>query len=280
MPTLSNHGGGCCGARHIHTFNAGDNADPNRILRVVDTAPRTRRVEVILADYQVRDYPRITETLARLGFVLTDRYVNGNHGSQNYVFSRCDRRLPLTDLPFQWRGMVASPHLHGNLPGVGTGARYRTVLARHETGSRVRLLLGRSPFNGHEGVIVDRFNQECTVVLDGSPTRRRYDINCLRLLPVDDDEGPWNFPPMLHLGMDDPLAHLEDRTPPPVTVVRSMYANVYARAGRTGIHWSTLELAARAGERRRLQDGRGPTRTDRLDFMSDGSERWTEGVGE
>lgn len=123
MVQVNGHGGGCCGARHLRGFGDAENRNPDLINTAAAGVPLERMTEVILNGTQVRSYPAILERLANLGFVLDGHWINGNHGSHNYRFSRCDNRLPL-DLA-GWNGMVMSAGLNGWLPEVrgGGGAR-------------------------------------------------------------------------------------------------------------------------------------------------------------
>lgn len=116
MVQVNSHGGGCCGARHLRGFGEAENNNPNRINTALSTVPPSRMTEVILNDTQVRSYPNILRRLADLGFVLDSHWINGNHNSHNYRFSRCDNRQILELAG--WNGMVMSPGLHGTLPRV------------------------------------------------------------------------------------------------------------------------------------------------------------------
>lgn len=120
MVYLAAHGGGCCGARHIHSFTTTEENNPNLIDRQVSAAINGQSIEVILNGDQVARHPRVLERLDQLGFVLTDHWRNGNHGNpgtHNYRFIRCDRRERLLTGPIadRWTGMVNHPGLEGNL---------------------------------------------------------------------------------------------------------------------------------------------------------------------
>lgn len=117
MVTNKLHGGDCCGARHLFGFNRLEEEDPNLINRALAISPNERATEVILNDVQVANYPNILQRLSDLGFVLDGHWINGNHDSHNYRFTRCDNREPL-ELP-QWDavgGMVINAGLAGGLP--------------------------------------------------------------------------------------------------------------------------------------------------------------------
>lgn len=119
MVTLSNHGGYCCGARHIHGFGTGD--APQNIIQMHNKVAETpdRLTEIILNKQQCRASPNLLTAMAARGFVLTTGFKNGNHDSDVFVFHRSDRRLRLDnterDFGFVWPGQLAEPTLHGNL---------------------------------------------------------------------------------------------------------------------------------------------------------------------
>lgn len=133
MVTLSAHGGGCCGMRHLRGFGPDENANPDLIDQALAGAINGQGVEVVLNHTQVTNYPRVLERLAELGFVLDGHWRNGNHGAQaflnreaptegelgshNYRFTRADRRQPLAEGPIanRWAGMVITPGLNGLL---------------------------------------------------------------------------------------------------------------------------------------------------------------------
>lgn len=119
MVNISNHGGSCCGARHVHGFGSGDAL--NNITQMhnhVASAP-DRLTEIILNSGQCQSSPNLLAAMAARGFVLTTGFKNGNHDSDVFVFHRSDRRLRLDnterDFGFVWTGQLAQPTLHGNL---------------------------------------------------------------------------------------------------------------------------------------------------------------------
>ena len=144
MVNISNHGGSCCGARHIYGFGAVDALNNiAQMHNLVASAP-DRLTEIILNRSQCRASPNLLAAMAARGFVLTTGFKNGNHNSDVFVFHRSDRRLRLDnterDFGFVWTGQLASPTLHGNLDAlVATNApapqdtlqeQYRRVGAR------------------------------------------------------------------------------------------------------------------------------------------------------
>lgn len=119
MVHISNHGGSCCGARHIYGFGTGDLLQSiTQMHNHVASAP-DRLTEIILNKTQCRASPNLLAAMAARGFVLTTGFKNGNHNSDVFVFHRSDRRLRLDnterDFGFEWTGQLASPTLHGNL---------------------------------------------------------------------------------------------------------------------------------------------------------------------
>lgn len=122
MVTIAMHGGSCCGARHIYSFDRDDNNRPDNINRALANVPYGRMVEAILNTNQMRTMPNVLQRLKDLGFVLTDVYVNQNHGpaNLNYRFSRCDNRRALTSAAAWWSGMVANVLSNSDLPALNT----------------------------------------------------------------------------------------------------------------------------------------------------------------
>jgi len=200
---MDDHGGNCCGVRHIYGFDSSRPDELTRLLAQVDamrsvdraSGDAHRLTEVILSERQVtadsgntgwtaevREAGGWPAILAANGFSLVNRFENANSGKKCYIFHRVNNPLSLTDLPFDWTGPL--------------GAQRAAPAAR---------------------------------------TRR---------------QAP----------------------PAPVTVVRSLYSNVYPRSGRSTFTHSAIELARGASGDRRVE------RIDRLDIMSDGTERWVENV--
>jgi hypothetical protein len=115
MAYVANHGGQCCGARHLYRFSVNDNINPQRIAaELKNNVPSGRMTEVILNRTQCISYPSILKKLADLGFVLTDSWINNNHNSRLYRFSRCDKRRKLEPSGFRWTGQIISAGLHGD----------------------------------------------------------------------------------------------------------------------------------------------------------------------
>ncbi len=117
MPLLNNHGGGCCGMRHIAGFGGipTDVTDIDNILR--RNVENGKNVEIVLAQYQVESdsFRPILDKMAQVGFVLVGIYSNSGSGNFNYVFHRADRRQPLTQIGDRWTGQYMTPGLSGDL---------------------------------------------------------------------------------------------------------------------------------------------------------------------
>lgn len=124
MVAIANHGGSCCGARHLWNFDTNlASGDTNQIVTELQAVPFGRRVEVILNERQVTNANgrRILDKLQELGFVLSEHYLNHNHNPprKNFVFTRCDTRRRFDEnLPFAWGGQFISPGLTGDLPRI------------------------------------------------------------------------------------------------------------------------------------------------------------------
>lgn len=213
MVQVNGHGGGCCGARHIRGFGNEENCNPDLINTAAAEVPVERMTEVILNGTQVRSYPNILARLANLGFVLDGHWINGNHGSHNYRFSRCDNRLPL-DLA-GWDGMVMSSGLQGRLPEVRRGhdhtpymhplpywqhtdaaGRHHYLAALHADrtnrgpgaitpGARYRINSPRSRYHNQELIALGRgADRNNTIAFRDGATGNRFEIsaaNCVRV---------------------------------------------------------------------------------------------------
>ena len=117
-PTVTNHGGLCCGIRHVFRFGAHLNNDPDELTRLLDREiPFGRLIEITLTLAQIRQCPRTLQKMADLGFVLVGYFNNHNSGSSVAVFHLAPSRLPLASLVDEnlWTGQVLTPTMGGNL---------------------------------------------------------------------------------------------------------------------------------------------------------------------
>ncbi len=120
MVARSNHGGACCGARHLFGFGTPEDDRPDYINERLREIDNDRHVDVKLNLSQMRGHTNIVQRLADLGFVMDAHFKNGNHDSHVFSFSRCDNRLPMTEAEFRrlgirWPGQVISAGLTGRL---------------------------------------------------------------------------------------------------------------------------------------------------------------------
>lgn len=120
MATTTVHGGGCCGARHIHTFRDDDAINVASLVNNVIEACGAGNhllLEVILSNRQTQRNPLLLAKLAELGFVYTSAWT-GNHGTPVHRFERTGRRLALSANRFNWTGMTPSEGLQGEMPPI------------------------------------------------------------------------------------------------------------------------------------------------------------------
>lgn len=115
-PSVSGHGGGCCGMRHVRSFSPNLDADPDEIVRQLDAqVPFGRLSEVTLNLSQMRNYPRVMAKLAQLGFVLVGYFRNHNSSNNVGVFHLATTRLPMTELADVWNSQVITATMGGEL---------------------------------------------------------------------------------------------------------------------------------------------------------------------
>jgi len=126
---MDDHGGSCCGVRHIYGFDRSSPNELTTLLAQVDALNRVARatpdshrlVEVILSERQVtadsgntgwtaevREAGGWPAILAANGFSLVNRFENANSGKKCYIFHRVNNPLSLTDLPFEWAGPLGA----------------------------------------------------------------------------------------------------------------------------------------------------------------------------
>ena len=157
MATISAHGGGCCGMRHIQGFRDGDGENVRQLARRTQPYADSRhQLEVILSDLQTRENPALLAALARLGYVYTSSW-SGQHSTPVHLFLRAKYRLALESAHFynRWvndlNGMLPHPGLGGPLPRWTEPVR--AAQQRWEVGTRVRCINPRSPNHGLPGTI-------------------------------------------------------------------------------------------------------------------------------
>lgn len=98
MPSIRNHGGGCCGVRHFVGFGnpwvngerAFTQADIQEYLNRYysgDNGGRTKGkcVEAVVTDRQFKAHPELSQLLADAGFKLKTRFSNSSGGMCNVL---------------------------------------------------------------------------------------------------------------------------------------------------------------------------------------------------
>jgi hypothetical protein len=259
------HGGYCCGARHVHSF--GTNDDDRRLIDLVKCTAETqtgRLTEIILNDQQCLTGPRLLAKMAELGYVFVGRGTNDNHNSRINIFHRIDKRLPLTNLPFNWPGMVINPNLSGTMTALPVSLRnlngQNAVQNNwYSRGKRVRCNNPRSRHNGREGVaqytrqLYDR-HRTLSVLFDGDTTTTRLSLSSFT--SVEEAPRPAEPQTNIPLQIHDNVEYVAGQQPPvPVieqVVVFSTFHNRYAD-GRLGAGYDTLEAATQAAPRCRVR---------------------------
>lgn len=214
MVTFANHGGGCCGLRHLFSFSGSTDRNPSDInFELTRSNNYGRATEVVLTDSQCRNYPNVLQRLADLGFVLAGRFHNDNSDNVCNVFHRMDHRkaITATALPYTWNGQKMHPELAGDLS------------SHREAGS--------------------------------APTSHATFLD------------PASNPPQAPARARPASANRQEAP----RVVVSLFHNVYPRAGRSDIAFSTKVAADRKATDRRV-------RCDRHDYLSDGTSVWVENV--
>ena len=141
---VRNHGGGCCGIRHLSDFpvpyGGVVSADQiEQLRRDIRRVPSGRAVEVVLTDDQSRDWAPI---LTAFGFTPVYRFRNSNTGNLLTVYYYHNRPIPVTDLPFSAK---PSARVGGETP--------KPLTMPPGIGQRVRVLSTRSYWHGHIGIV-------------------------------------------------------------------------------------------------------------------------------
>lgn len=274
MAIITNHGGNCCGARHIYDFRNNVQDDIRQLERHIRENGNHLLMEVILSNRQATEKPQVIDKLQELGFVYSSSWV-GNHGTPVHRFERTGRRLALNANQFNWRGMTSSDRLRGDLPALTnnmTDSRNNTL----EVGDTVEIVGSTSRYNGgrfrirsfelnYEGAGRNRFkavfqNREgggFSIVLGNLVQSMRGDNH---------NQNQQEIPQQLH---DNAEVVQQEAIPVEPRVVFSTWHNNYRTTGR-GAGFDTLLLAREAAPRCRRQD--------RRDIMSDETIVWVDNV--
>ena len=304
MVSIRDHGGMCCGARHIYNFTDQEETNPLLIIEALQRVPHGRMVEAILNDRQLSTMPRTLETLKMLGFVLTDVYINHNHGPQrrNYRFSYCSDRRALTEAARYWTGMVASIEANGGMPPTRlpqlrnrmqpppppptmppgthpetghpiemgqTGARYRVV--RRDSPHFNQFVFLREPLRNtsyYAETLVGsnrlRASFRRTSLVYDPPERARPPVAPARQEPHAPIEPYVHNGAILLTNAGQAVAAPAPQAVP--VVVATTYHNVL-RTGRSDAGFSTYQNARAAAPR-------AQGIVDKREILSDGSVRW------
>lgn len=309
MVNISNHGGSCCGARHIYSFGVGDLLQNiAQMHNHVASAPDLL-TEIILNKTQCCASPKLLAAMAARGFVLTTGFKNGNHNSDVFVFHRSDRRLRLDnterDFGFEWTGQLASPTLHGNLDAlVATNAPapqdtlqahyrqvgaviYRQYLPRYPIDMLLRYNGPSMARHGHIFGLRQGFaNWQAAESYDyngKSPTLRVRDVNTGEDAELSISSfqihrfttaAPQPAPPPPPLGVQTYQTAAEVEAAPAAIEERVVYTtfhNVY-RDGRIGVGYPTSQEARNASPRALNRLTRHIYNTGRVADVVDGEE--------
>ena len=141
---VRNHGGGCCGIRHLSEFlvpygGVISDAQIEQLHLDIQKAPSGRAVEVVLTDSRSRVWAPI---LTALGFTPVYRFRNSNTGNLLTVYYYHRRSIPVRDLPFS---IEPSPRVGG--------VTQKPLTMPPGIGQRVRVLSTRSYWHGHTGIV-------------------------------------------------------------------------------------------------------------------------------
>jgi len=217
MATLTAHGGGCCGMRHIYGFREIQETNVADLTRLTagNEGNSNLQFEVILSDRQTRENPLLVDELARLGYVYTSSWT-GQHATPVHLFLRARNRLALSSANFynRWvndnNGMLPHPSLAGPLPALAEIRRTPVVLPLGAqrvaeqnnllAGDRVRVNSPTSRYHNEEAMII-RFSGDrwggFSGVLNINHNGRLAEIRVTNLVRIFDnpEAGPPVAPP-------------------------------------------------------------------------------------
>ena len=155
---ISNHGGSCCGVKHLHSFHSPLNfaaGDMGQLREMVSRVKKGISIEVVLTDTQSALW---APSLVKIGFKPVFRFRNSNSGNRLTVFFYHPRPLSLENLPFSTNPGDA-PKINGRL------RRYPTV------GDRVRVLNPNAEWHGRSVTVVSVDEARGCIKVRYQPTR-------------------------------------------------------------------------------------------------------------
>lgn len=269
MVYITAHGGGCCGMKHIYDFRYEQDVNIQELIRRLrenDVADDRLQQEVILSNRQTEEQPRLVDELARLGFVYSSSW-SGQHGTPVHLFLRAKRRLALVEARFYNRwvrngGMVASPHLGGNLPAFNepqnrngdNAGRY----GGFGVGDMVRVVSSLSRHNGQEALI-RRFEHNYENDTYAAVLETGARITLAHLILVNPDEPQENREPTVYR---HPNHVPQDVVEAPRRLILSQFYCVFQQSGLASRVFATLNEGVEAyprarnwNERRVYSDG-------------------------
>jgi len=261
---MGNHGGGCCGIKHVFNMDNSTEADLDRLLREACPPDNDNRlVEITLNSRQVaaredqrnpaEGWPTI---LARKGFRLVSRFRNSNTGNDVYIFHFVPQFLSIqaddmTGHMQQWPADYVAPDtsmtVRRSLPVAPVA-----VAGQITVGSRVRTN-GRGNAATQDGDV-----GTVTALTPESPYQTLVTVSWDRL----------GYSASVYLYRLTLIEEIAVVAPEP-TVVFSTYHNSYRDFPR-GAGYDTLEAAITAAPRCRQRD--------RRDIFSDGTVLWSENI--
>lgn len=147
---IVNHGGGCCGMRHIYGMGTGSTGQLQELVAAVN---RNILIEIVMTDGQCQNRPEILRKMEELGFVLVNRSQNPNTTNIINVFHRTNAHIQMSRLPYQWTGGRA----YGEV----------VLVPDFRVGDAVVVSNPRSKFNVGTGTIVSVKNSVFTVRIAG-----------------------------------------------------------------------------------------------------------------
>lgn len=174
MTVMRNHGGGCCGMRHILNFYGKSPQTIESLKIAFRQVPSRRLAEVVLQLSQAKNWGDI---LAGLGFVPVGKFTNGNTGNTLYIFWYYSGKMEVTpldvsSLPFSFNAEKGRKELdsapsndstirHGDLVTVNSprskwNGRVGTVMyfTQKYYGGRYAVVRIGDPFTGYDTVAI------------------------------------------------------------------------------------------------------------------------------